>query len=174
VVVVTGWPTAELDGIARLRVLAAGLPGAVLHERTLAAPYDEVWGFLADLERSAPAFDSDVESLRVLRRQGDRLLIEATNPWRLVRWRLRFDVDLTDGWCWMVSRPQLYIVGMAAEPAGAHSTRFGHLEGLVVPGSRMRRAAASPLLALSRWRHRHHVPRDVDRIERCLGLARDG
>lgn len=169
----SGWPTAELDGIARLRVLAAGLPGVVVHERVLAAPYDAVWGFLSDLERSAPAFDSDVASLRILRRTGDRLLIESRGSWRLLSGPLRFDVDLTDGWCWMVSRPQLYVVGMAAEPDGPDRTRFGHLEGVVAPGSPATRAIAAPVLALSRWRHRHHVPRDVDRIERCLGLRPD-
>jgi hypothetical protein len=166
----TGWPIAELDRIARLRVLAAGLPGVVVHERLIPLPYEQVWGFLADLERSAPAFDRDVAALRVLRRQGERLVVEATSPWWFARLQMRFHVDLTDGWCWMVSRPQLYVVGMAAEPAGDSGTRLAHLEGSVVSGSRRRRAVAAPLLVLSRWRHRHHVPRDVDRIERCLGV----
>lgn len=158
------WPVAELDGIARLRVVAAGLPGVTLHERVLAASFEVVWGYVGDLERSAPAFDSDVSSLTIRRRDGDRLRIVARGPWWLLKGPLGFDVDLRPGWCWMVSRPRLYVVGMAAEPDGDR-TRLGHLEGVVGDRRLLR-----PVLALSRWRHRYHVPRDVDRIERELGL----
>jgi len=157
------WPTAELDRVARLRVLAAGLPGVALRERTIDVPFDRVWAFVSDFERSVPAFDADVSSLRIRRRDGGRLGIVARGSWRLLRAPLAFDVDLRAGWCLMVSRPRFYVVGMAAEPDGDR-TRFGHLEGLVGDTRFLR-----PLLAVSRVRHRRHVAHDLDGIERELG-----
>lgn len=159
------WPTAELDRIARLRVLAAGLPGVVLRERTIDTPFDRVWAFVSDFERSVPAFDADVASLKIRHREGDRLRIVARGSWRLLRVPLAFDVDVHPGWCLMVSRPRLYVVGMAAEPDGDR-TRFGHLEGVVGDTRYL-----GPVLALTRVRHRRHVTHDLDGIERELGLG---
>jgi hypothetical protein len=51
------WPTAQLDRVRQLRVLAEVLPGVGLVERVLDAPYGRVWSFLTDFEHSVPAFD---------------------------------------------------------------------------------------------------------------------
>ena len=51
------WPEARLDRVRQLRVLGAALPGVAVVERVLDAPFDEVWSFLSDLERSVPMFD---------------------------------------------------------------------------------------------------------------------
>ena len=110
------WPTATLAPAARLRALSAGLPGTVVEERVLDAPFERVWGFVADLERSVPTFDRDVASLRVTSRRGTRLRVRTTGSWRMAGLPLAFDVDLEPGWCWMVARPRLYVVGMAAAP----------------------------------------------------------
>ena len=118
------WPIAELDPIARLRVLSESLGGAGMIEHVIDAPYDRVWGFVSDLERSIPAFDPMVGSLHVVERHGDRLVAATTGPYRIPG--PHFDVELQDGWCWMQSR--LYLVGMAAVPEGDR-TRFGHVEG---------------------------------------------
>jgi hypothetical protein len=92
----------------------------------------------------------------------------ARGPWWLGRRAIGFDVELRPGWCWMVARrPQLYVVGMAAVPDG-DGTLFGHLEGVVLPAPRWVSPLVRPILAVSRLRHRHHVPRDVDGIERLL------
>jgi hypothetical protein len=160
------WPVAELGQLARLRVLAAGLPGVWLEERTLAAPLNHVWGFVSDLERATPAYDEDVASIRIRRRDGDRLRVVARATWRGAFLPAVFDVELRPGWCWMVSRPRLYLIGMAAEPDGGR-TRFGLLEGVVGDRRLLR-----PVLAASRIRHRRHVRHDVDGIERALGLER--
>lgn len=159
-----GWPAATLDPIARLRVLAAGLPGTVVHERTIDAPFDRVWGFIADLERSVPTFDDTVSRVAIVGRprDGERFRIRTRSGWRMAGLPLSFDVDLEPGWCWMVSRPRLYAVGMAAVADG-EVTRYGHLEGLAIPGR-----ALSPLLPLTRRRHDRHVRSDVDGIERAL------
>jgi hypothetical protein len=155
---------AALDRIARLRVLAAGLPGTVVHERVIDAPFDVVWGFVSDLERSVPEFDREVARVRVVRSDGERLRIHSWAPHVPVP--LPFDVTLRPGWCWMVADPRVYVVGMAAEDAGDGRTRFGHMEGLV--GGRRARRAAAPLLRLSRFRHERHVRRDLDGIERAV------
>jgi hypothetical protein len=122
-----------------------------------------VWDFVSDLEASAPAYDTDVHSLRIVAQEGEQLRIRARLPWWGGTVPVRFRVTMHEGWCWMVSEPQLYVVGMAAEPSGT-STRFAYLEGLALPAPRVMRPINPLLLAVSRWRHRHHVPRDVDRI----------
>lgn len=160
------WPTARLDRVARLRALAAGLPGTAVVERVIDAPFEDTWDFVADLERSVPIFDRDVSHLRVLRRDGTRLRIRANAAAKFLWFPSWFDVDLEHGWCVMRSRPQAYVIVMAAEPAGDGATRFCHLEGIAVPGPRLVRWLLRPVLALSRWRHRRHLPHDVDAIER--------
>ena len=161
------WPTATIDRIGRLRALAAGLRGAHLHEEVLDASFDDVWRFVSHLEHAVPLFDNDVRSLRVLHRDGERLRIRARLPLWAATAPIEFDVTLHAGWCWMVSRPQLYVVGMAAEPDGSH-TRFAHLEGVALPAARWARAPVRAVHALSRWRHRMHVPHDVEAIARHL------
>jgi hypothetical protein len=162
-----GWPRSELSDVARLRVLAAGLPGVVVHERLIDVEFERVWGFVSDVERAVPRFDDTVDELRVLRRADQRMRVRVT--WTLWRFRMPvyMDVVLRDGWCWMVSRPGIYVVGMAAEADG-HRTRFALLEGLAFGAPRPVSVALRPLLAVMRWRHRRHTRRDVDGIERML------
>jgi hypothetical protein len=161
------WPTVELDRVAQLRVLARALSGVALEERTIAAPFRVVWDFVADLPNSVPQFDRDVASIEILERDGDRLKIISRPPHVPIPFKL--DVELHEGWCWMVARPQLYVVGMAAEPAGDH-THFAMLEGISLAGPQVLRPMLDPISAVSRWRHRRHLPGDVDGIERALGL----
>ena len=164
-------PVATLGRIDRLRVLAAALPGVDVQERVIDAPFDRVWGWVSDLERSVPQFDADVAKLRVLERRGpagdERLRIRAAGPAKLLWLPWTFDVDLRPGWCWMVSTPQSYLVGMAAEPVG-EQTRFAHLEGIAFKGPRAVQAALGPLYAVSRWRHTRHLPHDLANIARLL------
>lgn len=163
-------PSASLDRIARLRVLSAGLPGSAVVETVLDAPFDEAWAWVADLERSVPAFDSDVARLRVVRREphpigGERLRIR-TRYTAVALWiPAVIDVHLALGWCWMVSRPQVYVVGMAAEPDGDR-TRFAHLEGLAFNIPRRLQPLLRPVLAVSSWRHLRHIPHDMAGIAR--------
>ena len=165
-----GWPEASLGDIARLRALAAGLPGVHVHEQVLDAPFDEVWAFVSDLERTTPLFEPDVSSLRILERRGQRWRVRVRLPWWVARAPLNLDVTMRDGWCWMVARPQLYVIGIAAEPAGA-GTRIAHMEGAVLAGPAVLRWLARPALAVSRWRHRFHVPRDVRRMVAVMATS---
>ena len=159
------WPVATLDPPARGRALAVGLPGAVVHEVVIDRPIDEVWAFIADLERSVPTLDRDVADLRITRRDGHRLTARTRSPWRVGGLPMRFEIDLEVGWCWMVSQPNFYVVAMAAapEPGDPSRTRYVHVEGVARRGRLLQ-----PLLRLSRWRSRRHVAHDVAGIAAAL------
>jgi hypothetical protein len=166
------WPTAELGRIARLRTLSAGLSGTVVQETVLDAPLEEAWRAITDFERSVPAADADVARLRIVRRTGDpetgeQLRFVTRQTARMLWLPAVIDVDLSPGWCWMVTRPQLYVVGMAAEPAGDR-TRFAHLEGLAVSTPSWLGTLLRPLLAASRWYHRRHIPHDLVGFKRFV------
>lgn len=160
-----GWPVAVLGNLARLRALAAGLHGVHLHEQVLDAPFADVWETVSDLEGTAPRYESDVRSLRIVEQEGERWKIKVRMPLWALGAPLDLDVTMRDGWCWMVTRPQLYVVGLAAEPLGDR-TLFGHMEGLAVSGRvpAVLQPVMRPVLALSKARHRLHVPRDVHRL----------
>jgi hypothetical protein len=162
-------PTASLGRIARLKVLVTGLPGMVVQETVFDAPFHQVWDAITDFERSVPAFDPDVARLRIVDRhqvggpdQTETLRIFTRQTWRALWVPAVLDMDLSPGWCWMVSRPQLYVIGMAAEPTddGTH-TRLAHAEGIALPAPRPLRPLLRPIHALSHWRHRRHLPQDL-------------
>lgn len=155
----TDWPTATLGPVRRLRVLGASIPGAVVRERLMGAPFDAVWAVAGDLEGGVPRFEPTVASARVVWRHGDRLTLETRSPARTVA---RFDVELRPGWCLMQEQGRRYLVGMAAEPDpdDPGRTRFAHLEGVPRGLGRL----AVPLVALA-------VGNDLRGIER---LARRG
>lgn len=155
------WPVATLDPVALLRALAAGLDGVAIEERRLDARFEDVWSFISDLERSIPTFDRTVASIRILETRGEKLRVRAGSTRHHGFVPLTFDVDLRPGWCWMVSRPQLYVVGMAAVPDGS-GTRFAHMEGLAIPWAPLR-----PLLQRVARRQARHVRSDLNGIERA-------
>jgi hypothetical protein len=151
------WPVARLDPIARLRVVEAVLPGVAATELVIDAPFDRVWGYVADLERSVTQFDSLVRRVRVRSRAplpggGEAIDLQAwgtASPLAMV-----FDVRLEEGLCLMRARGRLFFVGMAAVPDGAR-TRFRHAEGVPLPGGRLlrrvfRRTAHGDLTRIAR------------------------
>lgn len=160
------WPVATLDPVRRLRALAAGLDGIALEERHLDAPFESVWSFISDLEHSIPTFDHTVASIRILETRGHRLRVRAGSTRHHGFVPMIFDVDLRPGWCWMVSRPQLYVVGMAAVPDG-DGTRFAHMEGPAVPWAPLR-----PVLRRFAGRQARHVRTDLDGIARATSTGR--
>ncbi len=161
-----GWPAAALGTVQRMAVLATALPGAHLEERQVAASFEFVWSYLSDIEHSIPEFDESVAALRITDRDGPHLKAQARTAGP-VGLPMTFDIELRPGWCWMVARPGLYIVGFAAEPAG-DQTRLAHLEALHVPGPEKVRRALRPVVALPRRRIARHVGHDLDGIERAL------
>jgi hypothetical protein len=133
----TSWPVAEFDQVRRLRALAAGIPGARVAERVVAAPFDRVWGIVSDLEGELGTLEPDMRAVTL--RQGDdgRLVAHARGSLGL---RARLDVELAPGWCWMQSR--FLMIGVAAVPVPG-GTLVAATGGLRVPG----RAAVLPVLA---------------------------
>ena len=135
------WPVATLDPIRRARVLAAAVPGGFA-EVVLDVPYERAWGWLADLERSVPAFDRRVDRLRITARRpapdglGEDLSFVATRRGL----SLAFTARLEDGWCVMRARGRLFVVVMAAVPDGAGRTRYAQLEAMPLPGGRRLRS----------------------------------
>jgi hypothetical protein len=151
------WPAAELDAIRRLRVLAAAVPGAVVAEATLDAPFELVWAVAGDLEGELPRYLRDVRSFRITRAAGTRLEADARGYAGL---RARFDIVLRPGWCVMRSR---FLLGaMAAAPDGDR-TRFAFLAAVHVPAQP---ALAPALRAVGHRVAPHVVGAFAERVRR--------
>ncbi len=125
-----------MDPVARLRIMAAGVPGARIVEATLPAPVEAVWAVMSDLEGEFGRFQPDMRSVRVLRVTGDRVEALARSKYGL---RAHFHGVLRPGWCWLQSR--FLIIGMAATPTPDGGTRAALTGGVRVPG----RAAIVPV-----------------------------
>jgi hypothetical protein len=153
-------PNVDLDPLARLRVLARVLDGVALHEAVLDVPYGRLWPWVADIERSIPAFDRTVRRVTVLHRRGDRLRLRAwPSP-------VPFDVEVRDGFMWMHS--PVYVVGMAAAPDGPGRTRVVHVEGFPVVGPVWLQRLQRPLVRAAARTRGGHVAADVAGIARAL------
>jgi len=61
------WPVADLDTVRRLHVLAAAVPGAVVAETRIDAPFVQVRAVAADLQHELPCYLSDVRSFTIAR-----------------------------------------------------------------------------------------------------------
>lgn len=151
----TTWPVAEVDPIRRLRVLAAAVPGAVVTETTYDAPLTQVWAVAADLEHELPTYLPDVRTLRITRRDGERLEAHARG---YAGMRARFDIVLRPGWCVMRSR---FLLGGMAAVADREHTRFAFLGGVSLPGQR---ALAPGLTLLGRLAGEHVVDRLAEQV----------
>jgi hypothetical protein len=145
------WPEIELDPVARLRALAAGLPHVALAEHVFDAPFDAVWGIVGDLENGVPRFEFGVRDLTITARDGDQLELVSRDPIGL---KTSFRAVLRPGWCVMHARSA--DIGMAAAATSDGRTRFAHFEGIRWLGR-----LARPLLLRS-------VRSDFNRIDRLL------
>lgn len=159
----TAWPVAGLDPVRRLRIVESQLPGVGATERLIDAPFDRVWSFVADIERSVPAFDPLVARVEVRGREpadgGERLSILTWG--RGLPVPVPLDMRLEDGLCLMQGtgrwiRAGWFLVGMAARPVGDR-TLFRHVEGTGLPGTRR-----------LRWLFERTSRQDVDGIERAV------
>lgn len=146
-----------IDTGARLRVTAAGVPGARVAERVLPADPETVWAVMADLEGEFGRFQPDMRSLRVLRVRGDRVEALARSKYGL---RAHFRGVLRPGWCWLQSR--FLIIGMAAAPEPGGGTRVALTGGVRVPG----RAAIVP------WGTAAELARAMSRLEQRVEEVR--
>ena len=149
------WPVAELDAIRRLQVLAAAVPGAVVAEAMIDAPFERVWAVAADLENQLPQYLRDVRSLRITHADGEHLEAYARGYAGL---RARFDIVLRPGWCVMRSR---FLLGAMAAVADGERTRFAFLGGVHIPAQRL---AAPALRAVGHWAAPHVVANFTERV----------
>lgn len=151
------WPDATLDPIRRLHVVAAALPNAGVGEIVLDHPYEQVWAWLMDLERSVPTFDAVVQRIRVRGTAPDGRV-------RLTAWQrgnpvpLPFVVTVEDGWCLMQARARAFVVLMAAVPTAEGGTRYAHAEAVPIPGT-----------GFLRSRLQRMVDADLRGVQRALG-----
>jgi hypothetical protein len=144
-------PHTPLDPVTRLRVIAAALPGAVMAQRRIKAPFDAVWRVVADLEGMAPRYEAGVAGVRIVERQGDRLRLHVTFAGGTEE---AMDARLWPGWCLMQSATA--VAAFAARPAG-DGVLLAHLEhgrGAALTASRPRSAIRAKL------------ERELDTIER--------
>lgn len=122
------WPTADLDPVAKMRILAAGLPHAAIDEIVLDVEFNPFWSFIEDVEANTSKFEGGVNEVRILSRSGDSMKLVARTS--LGIW-LNFDCVSRPGW--MIMRSRLAQIGMAARSEGRQQTRFVHFEGSTLP-----------------------------------------
>jgi hypothetical protein len=121
------WPTTDLDPVRRLHALAAGIRGAHVTEAHVDAPFERVWSLLGDLEGGFGQVVTDMERLRVVRRQGERVEALARSRYGM---RARLRGVQRPGWCWLQSR--FLLIGVAATLEGP-GTRVAFTGGVRLP-----------------------------------------
>jgi len=138
---------ADIDPIDRLTILATALPGAVVRQRHIAAPFDAVWRLIADLEHATPRYEPGVAQIRVIERHGQllRLAVQDTGGREEM-----MDAKLRPGWCLMQSAT--VVVAFAARPLGSQ-TLLAHLE---------HRRVDTPLPSRSRSDYRRATEAKID------------
>ena len=146
------WPSAQLTEVERFRALAAGVPGAAVTERVLAAPVERVRELLMDLAVFAE-IQADLVSADLVERDGDRVVVLARGRRGQ---RARLEGQLKPGWCWLQS--PFLIIGMAAAEEPGGGTRVALTGGIRVPG----RAAIIPLGV------RRESTKTLDRLDNLL------
>jgi hypothetical protein len=111
-----------IDPVDRLAILAAALPGAVVGQRRIAAPFDAVWQVIADVEHATPRYEPSVVRVRVIEQRGELLrlrLLDTTGR------EDTMDARLRPGWCLMQSAT--VVIAFAARRLGSQ-TLLAHLE----------------------------------------------
>lgn len=122
------WPIADLDPVRRLRVLAAGIPGAAVTERVFDRPLVEVWELMWGDGRGFAELQPDMRSITRLTVDGDRVSLHARSRHGF-RAHLRGTVH--PGWCWLQSR--FLLIGMAATAEPDGGTRVALTGGVRIP-----------------------------------------
>ncbi|MFI9814089.1 SRPBCC family protein [Saccharothrix variisporea] len=147
------WPTTGLDPVRRLRATAAGVRGAAVTERVLAADPAEVWALLTDFEDAFTRIQPDMRAVEVVERRGDRVVLRAASRFGL---RARLVGVQRPGWCWLQSR--FLVIAMAAAPEPGGGTRVALTGGVRLP----RRPAIVP------WGVRRESTRSLDALQALL------
>lgn len=131
------WPETTMDAIDQLRVMERVLSGVAVIEVHLDAPFEDVWAFIEDIERAPVAIDPLLARVVITERDGTHWKGKV-RPRLLPVW-LPLDIEMDEGLCWMQAAGRFrrfQYVGMAAVADPDGGTRYGHLEGVDVPGGR--------------------------------------
>jgi hypothetical protein len=155
-VVTVTWPVVELDAITRLRAVAAAFPNAGVGEVVLDVPFDDVWSWMMDFERTTARFDTAVRKVRIRSRTTSSLRMWAWS--RGIPVPFHFDARIEPGFCMMRATGRAFLVLMAAVPDGDGRTRYAHAEAVPLPG-----------LARLRPRLQRMVDADLGRLQRVIG-----
>jgi len=123
------WPTADLDHVRRLRVLAAGIPGATVTERVFDAAPNHVWDLMWGNGTTFTEFQTDMSQVERLERDQDRVRMTVRSRYGM---RAQLEGVVSPGWCWLQSR--FLLVGMAAAEEPGGGTRVALTGGVRVPG----------------------------------------
>ncbi|SNS59400.1 hypothetical protein SAMN05443665_1006139 [Actinomadura meyerae] len=115
-------PVAGIDPLDRLDILAAAMPGAAVVRRRLAAPFEDVWQVIANLEDNLHRFEPGVARVHITERRGEFLSLRVRHTDGREE---AMDARLRPGWCLMQS--PTVVVAFAARPEGAE-TLLAHLE----------------------------------------------
>ncbi|WEO94229.1 hypothetical protein A6P39_009490 [Streptomyces sp. FXJ1.172] len=124
----SSWPTADLDMVRRLKVMASAAKHPVYTERRFDEPFDQVWSTASDLEHELPLIVGALRSFTLTQAPGEHLSGLAVGA---LGYRERFDVVLRPGWCLMQGR--VLTSGMAAAADG-DGCRFAFFTSLRLPG----------------------------------------
>ncbi|MFI9803973.1 hypothetical protein ACIHEJ_06305 [Streptomyces sp. NPDC052301] len=127
----SGWPTAELDAVRRLKVMASAAGHPSYAERRFDVPLERLWSVASDLENELPLIVSGLRSFTITHSAGERLSGEAVGA---VGFREQFDVVLRPGWCLMQGK--VLTSGMAATADG-DGCRFAFFTSLRLPGGHL-------------------------------------
>jgi hypothetical protein len=151
------WPIADLDDVRRLRVLAAGISGAVVTERVVDRPLPVVWELMWDDGRNFAEIQPDMRSITGLTVDGEHVSLHARSRHGF---RAHLRGTVRPGWCWLQSR--FLLIGMAASEEPGGGTRVALTGGVRLP----RRAALVPIGV------RRESIKSLDRLQELV--LRDG
>lgn len=124
----SSWPTADLDLVRRLKVMAFAAKHPAYTERHFDVPFERLWSVTSDLEHELPLIVSGLRSFTLTKSLGERLSGQAVG---VLGYRERFDVVLRPGWCLMQGRA--LTSGMAAVVDG-DGCRFAFFTSMRLPG----------------------------------------
>ncbi|MFI9246189.1 hypothetical protein ACIGXF_27325 [Streptomyces sp. NPDC053086] len=124
-----GWPTAELDAVRRLHVIASAAGRhAAFAERRFDVSLDRLWSVAPDLASELPLVLGGLRGFSITRSEGERLTGEAVGA---LGFREQVDIVLRPGWCLMQGK--VLTSGMAAA-ADRDGCRFAFFTSLRLPG----------------------------------------
>jgi hypothetical protein len=123
----SSWPSASIDGVATVEVLAAAIGSPALIRRVIEAPVDVAWGWLANIETSIPAFDRTVNRVDITDRSGDLVRMTVKSPFMPV---LPFRCHFGQRHVTMTGPARLYTVMFGVSALGPDRTLYVQCEAI--------------------------------------------